>query len=148
VNRDLGQYKQGGSFDLKHNYFPEGNQEKAPIRRFLWDLWQNKRKGYFDVKSYTREGASYQCRFFVEPKLEEKWQVVSECTHSVCPYVSQKACRRYLKTIQIDSYDIVERIKYRYKDAMRSESEVSNDEELDFTDFVLRLKNSNGTVEF
>ncbi len=148
TKRNLEEYKQGGSFNLVKEYFPGGNQEKAPIRRFLWNLWQNKSKGYFDVTRYTREGDSYQCRFFVEPNTEEKWQVVSECRTSQCPYVSKKACRRYLKKVFVNSYNTVERIKYQYKDLMPSESKVSNDEELDFADFALRLKNIDETEEF
>ena len=108
--RNLAEYKQGPLFDLKNEYSSEGNQEKAPARQFLWELWSSRTKGFFDVTSYSREADPSTCRYFVEPSENGQWRIASECVYKGrCPYTSKKKCRELYKTIYSSTYDTMER---------------------------------------
>lgn len=145
--RNLAQYKQGPSFDLKNYYAPQGNEEKAPLRQFFWELWKTRTKGFFKVTSYTREGNPSYCKFFVEPDTKGEWIVVSECKYTMCPYLSETKCRRYLKSIFTTRYDVVKRLKYgnviaSSSGTKRQQREIPDAEDRSALDFVLALESS------
>src|SRR5215218_3866341 len=110
--RNLTRYQQGPSFNLRNYYLPAGNEERAPLRQFLWELWKTHTKGFFNVISYSREGDPANCNFFVEPDSNGQWTVVSECKYTVCPYLSETRCRGYLKKTFKTRYHVVKRLVY------------------------------------
>ena len=107
--RDLREYRRGPSLDLKNAVLPvQTYREKAPVRQFLWELWSNRTRGFFDLTSYSREGVAARCRYFVEPMPDGRWRVLAECKPSMCPYTSRSACNKFMKVVQTKSYDVVE----------------------------------------
>lgn len=145
--RNLTEYQQGSSFNLRNYYSPKGNEERASMREFLWELWKTRTKGFFNVTFYTREGAPTNCNFFVEPDPRGQWTVVSECRYTVCPYSSEKSCRGYLKKIFTTRYHVVKRLIY--EDIMSSSSgpkrqqrQIPDSEDHSALDFVLILEGS------
>jgi hypothetical protein len=145
--RNFAEYKQGPSFNLRHYYAPAGNEERAPLRQFLWELWKTRTKGFFNVISYTREGDPAQCRLFVEPDSKGQWTVVSECKYTVCPYSSESRCRDYLKKVFTTRYHVVKRLIYGdliYSSSgpKRQQREIPDSEDRSALDFVLVLEDS------
>ena len=145
--RNLTEYQQGPSFNLRNYYAPAGNEERAPLRQFLWDLWKTRTKGFFNVIFYTREGDPTNCKFFVEPDPKGQWTVVSECKYSVCPYLSKTRCRSYLKNIFITRYHVVKRliygnITYSSSGPKRQQRRIPDSEDRSALDFVLVLEDS------
>src|SRR6185369_16774336 len=102
--------------DLKDEFVDvqKTNQQLAPARKFLWDLWKSQTRGYLRRTSYSREGNPGWCTFFVEPDSAGTWRVALECKASICPYISKKECRKFLRTVATETYDSVERIDIEY----------------------------------
>src|SRR6185295_14904288 len=114
--RKLKDYKQGVYLDLKDEFIDSNktNQQIAPARQFLWNLWKSQTRGYVKRKSYSREGNPGWCTFFIEPDSAGNWRVALECKGSTCPFSSKKRCREYLRTVVTETYDSVERIESGY----------------------------------
>lgn len=112
TTRNLKDYKQGVPVDLTDEYFDKQktNQQSAPGREFLWDLWKSHTKGYVKRTTYTREGQPAWCTFFVEPDPKGQWRITLECRSSVCPFISKKKCEKYFRTVDTETYDSLERI--------------------------------------
>ena len=145
--RDLTEYQQGPSFNLRNYYAPAGNEEKAPLRQFLWELWKTRTKGFANVIFYTREGDPTNCNFFVEPDAKRQWTVVSECKYSVCPYSSEIRCQNYLKKTFTTRYHMVKRlvygnIVYSSSGPKRQQRQIPDSEDRSALDFVLVLEDS------
>ena len=97
--RDLQPYKEAPSFDLKNYYLPIGRQQRSLLRQLVWELWTKRTKAFSNVTFYSREGASTKCKLFVEPDSTGQWVIASECKPFVCPYLSTRQCRDYLRTL-------------------------------------------------
>src|SRR5215203_1865315 len=104
--RNLADYKEGPSLDLEDEFLDakKTNEQIAPARKFLWQLWKSRTKGYLKRTSYSREGNPGWCTFFVEPDPRGQWRVVLECKTSMCPYISEARCREYLRTVASETY--------------------------------------------
>jgi hypothetical protein len=144
TTRDLKEYKQGVALDLIDEFFDvqKTNQQLAPAREFLWDLWKNHTKGYLRRTSYSREGNPGWCTFFVEPDSTGKWRVALECKGSVCPFISKKKCEKYLRTVATETYDSVERIEIAYDVFSRSPKKISDTEYRNPLEFRLIFRSS------
>jgi len=144
TKRNLKDYKQGVALDLKDEFLDveKTNRQLAPAREFLWDLWKSHTKGYLKRTSYTREGNPGWCTFFVEPDSTDQWRVTLECRASQCPFISKKVCRRYLRTVARETYDIVERFESGYDVYSRSPKKVSDTEYRNPLDFRLIFRSS------
>ena len=144
TKRNLKDYKQGVPLDLiyENSDVDKTNRQMAPGREFLWDLWKSHTKGYLKVTSYTREGNPGWCTFFVEPDSTDQWRVTLECRSSVCPFISKKECRRYLRTVGSETYDIVERVEVKYDVFSRSPKKIADTEYRNGLEFRLIFRNS------
>jgi hypothetical protein len=144
TTRDLKDYKQGVALDLKYEFVDVGrtNQQLAPAREFLWDLWKSHTKGYLRRTSYSIEGNPAWCTFFVEPDASGKWRVTLECKASVCPFKSKKKCQEYLSTVATETYDSLERIDIAYDVYSRSPKKIPDNEYCDPIDFRLIFRSS------
>lgn len=143
-HRNLKHYKQGPSLDLKDEYLDaeKTEQQIAPAREFLWELWKSRTRGFFKRTSYSREGAPGWCTFFVEPDSAGKWQIVLECKASTCPFISKTQCRDYLRTVARETYDSVERIKAGYSVYSKSPPRILDSEDLSPVGYVLIMRSS------
>jgi hypothetical protein len=74
--RDLSKYVDGGSFDAGMN------EQKNPsrVRRFIWDCWQHKRRGYIRESGRSVD-ASGTWHIFIEP-ADGHWHVAWRGVHS------------------------------------------------------------------
>jgi hypothetical protein len=142
--RNLKDYKQGVNLDLKDEFIDSDktNQQLAPARQFLWDLWKTQTRGYLRRTSYSREGNPAWCTFFVEPDSAGMWRVTLECKRSICPFISKKQCRKYLRTVATETYDSVERIDSRYDIFSKAPQKISDDDTRNALDFRLIFMNS------
>ena len=146
--RNLTEYQQGPSFNLRNYYALAGNEERAPLRQFLWELWKTRTKGFFEVTFYTREGDPTNCKFFVEPDPKGQWTVVSECKYTLCPYLSETRCRGFLKKTFTTRYHVVKRLMYGdiiYSSSgpKRQQRLVPDSKDLSALEFTLVLEGSN-----
>ncbi len=144
TERNLKDYKQGVSLDLKDEYVDaqKTNRQLAPAREFLWDLWKSHTRGYLKRTSYTVEGNPGWCTFFVEPDSKGQWHITLECKGSVCPFKSKKDCNQYLRTVGRETYDSVERIEYGYDVFSHSPKKISDSEYRNPLEFLLIFRNS------
>lgn len=144
THRNLKDYKQGLYLDLKDEFLDskKTNQQIAPARQFLWDLWKSHTKGYLKRTSYSIEGNPGWCTFFVEPDSAGKWRVALECKASVCPFISEKQCRKYLRTVAGETYDSVERIEPGYDVFSHSPPKIPDSEDRNPLEFLLIFRNS------
>ena len=142
--RNLNDYKQGVDLDLRDEFIDviKTNQQLAPARQFLWDLWRSHTKGFLRRTSYSREGNPGWCTFFIEPDATGKWRIALECKASVCPFTSKQQCRKYLSTVATETYDSVERIESGYDVFSRSPPRISDDENRNPLEFVLIFRSS------
>lgn len=142
--RNLKDYKEGLPLDLKDEFLDveKTKRQLAPARQFLWDLWKSHTKGYLKRTSYSREGNPAWCTFFVEPDSTGQWRVTLECKASVCPFISSKKCRQYLRTLDRETYDSVERIELGYDVFSHSPPKLPDNDERDPLKFVLILRSS------
>ena len=143
-HRNLNDYKQGPSRDLKDEHLDaeKTEQQIAPARQFLWELWKSRTRGFFRRTSYSKEGAPGWCTFFVEPDLAGKWQIVLECKASTCPFVSKRQCRDYLRTVARETYDSVERIKAGYSVYSPSPPKILDNENRSPLEYLLIIRSS------
>ena len=95
TTRDLREYKQGVALDLKDEHIDvqKTNQQLAPARKFLWDLWKSHTKGYLNRTSYSIEGNPGWCTFFIEPDSAGKWRVALECKEVYVPLYLRRSAR-------------------------------------------------------
>lgn len=144
TTRDLKDYKQGVALDLKDEFVDvqKTNQQLAPAREFLWDLWKSHTKGYFKRTTYTREGNPGWCTFFVEPDSKGQWRITLQCKSSQCPFVSKKKCQKYLRTVATETYDSLERIEIAYDVYSRSPKKIPDSEYRDPLEFRLIFRSS------
>lgn len=142
--RNLRDYKLGPSLDLKDKFFDvdKTNQQLAPARQFLWQLWKTKTRGYLRETSYSREGNPTWCTLFVEPDSAGEWRVVVECRASICPFTSKQRCEKYLNTVGIETYDSVERVDSQYDVFSKAPPKISDDENVNPLEFRLIFRNS------
>jgi hypothetical protein len=143
TKRNLKDYKEGVPLDLKDEYLnvEKTNRQSAPGREFLWDLWKSHTKGYLKVTSYSVEGNPTWCTFFVEPDSIDQWRVTLECKGSVCPFISKKKCRQYLRTVDRETYDTVERVEVKYDVFSRSPKKISDTDDRNPLEFRLIFRN-------
>jgi hypothetical protein len=84
AGRDMRLYEQAGHFDcrrwsevaLKN---PQENNTRveaalAAARRFIWEQWQNKRRGYIRLTFDSVDAASTS-HIFIEPDADGRWQI-------------------------------------------------------------------------
>jgi len=144
TRRNLKDYKQGVPIDLTDEYFDKQktNQQSAPGREFLWDLWKSHTKGYVKRTTYTREGQPAWCTFFVEPDSNGQWRITLECRSSVCPYISKKKCEQYFKTFDTETYDSLERIDIADDVFSRSPKKIPDSEHRDPLEYRLIFRSS------
>lgn len=142
--RNLKDYKQGPHLDLKDEHIDvdKNNHQLAPARQFFWELWKTQTRGYLRETSYTIEGAPGWCTLFVEPNSAGKWHVTVECRVSVCPYISKKRCEKYLRTLGIETYDLVERVDIRYDVFSKAPPKLSDDDDRNPLNYRLIFRNS------
>jgi hypothetical protein len=142
--RNLKEYKQGVALDLTDQFFDvqKTNQQSAPAREFLWDLWKSHTKGYFKRTTYTREGQPGWCTFFVEPDSTGQWRITLECKSSVCPFISKKRCQKYFRTVLTETYDSLERIDIAYDVYSRSPKKIPDSEYRNPLEFRLIFRSS------
>ena len=142
--RDLKDYKQGPSLDLKDEYLDARKTalQIAPARQFLWEMWKSRTRGYFKETSYSVEGIPGWCTFFVEPNSAGKWHVVLECKPRSCPFISKTRCRAYMRTLARETYDSVERIKAGYSVYSKSPPKILDSEEVSPMEYVVILRSS------
>ncbi len=142
--RNLKDYKQGVSVDLTNEYLDpqQTNQQSAPGREFLWNLWISRTKGYVKRITYTREGQPGWCTFFVEPDSTGQWRITLECS-AVCTLKSKKKCEKYLRTVvATETYDSLERIDIAYDVYSRSPKKIPDSEYCNPLEFRLIFRSS------
>jgi len=145
TTRDLKEYKQGVPVDLTDEYFDaqKTNQQSAPAREFLWDLWKSHTKGYVKRTTYTLEGNPGWCTFYVEPDSKGQWRITLECKSSECPYISKKKCEKYFRTVvAIETYDSLERVDIADDVYSRSPKKIPDSEYRDPLEFRLIFRSS------
>ena len=142
--RNLKDYKQGPHLDLRDEHIDveKNNQQIAPARQFVWDLWKTQTRGYLRQTSYSREGDPSWCTFFIEPDSAGKLHVVLECRVSRCPYISKKRCEKYLRTPGIETYDLIERVDVRYDVYSKAPPKLSDDDNRNPLNYRLIFRNS------
>jgi hypothetical protein len=74
--RDLSKYIDGGSFNAGMN------EQKNPskVRRFIWDCWRHKRRGYIRESGQSVD-ASGTWHIFIEPAANGKWHIAWRGVH-------------------------------------------------------------------
>ena len=144
ARRNLKNYKEGPHLDLRDEHIDvdKTNHQLAPARQFLWELWKSQTRGYLRQTSYTIEGDPGWCTFFVEPDSAGKWFVTLECRTSVCPFISKKKCDRYLRTVETETYDSLERIDIRYDVYSKNPLKISDHENRDPLNYRLIFRSS------
>lgn len=70
--RDLSQYEAIGPFNL---LWTRASHELGTIREFLWEHWNEKRRGVVRVREQWVEGIS-DTTYFVEPDKRGRWAIV------------------------------------------------------------------------
>ena len=76
--RDLSKYIDGGSFDAGMN----DQKNPSRVRRFIWDCWHHKRRGYIRETGQSVD-ASGTWHLFIETAADGQWHVAWRGVHSV-----------------------------------------------------------------
>ncbi len=96
--RDVRQYDQGGHFDCRRwtpAAIDNGQENERRIssaietaRNFIWERWQNKKRGYVRL-TFDSVDAAGTSHIFIEPDENGKWQIVWRIArwHSSLPSV-------------------------------------------------------------
>jgi hypothetical protein len=82
--RDLSLYDQGGHFDCRR--YTEGKRlpvrtREARLRKFIWDHWKQKRRGYVRETGNSVD-AQATFHFFIEPNTDGVWHIVCRIVRS------------------------------------------------------------------
>lgn len=75
--RDLSKYLDGGSFDAGLNEY----KNPARVRRFIWNCWQHKRRGYIRDSGESVD-ASGTWHIFIDPAADGHWHIAWRGAHS------------------------------------------------------------------
>lgn len=82
--RDLSLYDQAGPFALSRELAPTARRAVlSQIRSFLWDHWQQRRRGYLTMSTPDAIGRSIASRFYVEPAENGNWCIRLETAGKV-----------------------------------------------------------------
>ena len=100
--RNLSDYSSGPEVDI-YPYSGPGNDAEDGLRNFLYDSWTNRRRAFVMINYYSVEGRKTPCTYFVEPKNDGGWVVVSEC----CIWLPGKPCDA--RNPMIDEFDSIEK---------------------------------------
>jgi hypothetical protein len=82
--RDLTLYDQGGHLDCRR--YTEGKRlpvrtREAHLRKFIWDHWKQKRRGYVRETGNSVD-AQATFHFFIEPNADEVWHIACRIVRS------------------------------------------------------------------
>ena|SRR5215471_15840966 len=105
--RDLMSYEKSGPFTINAIVDSEAAADAdAAVRKFMWDHWNQRRRGLVVATYFSREGQPKNNTIYIEPG-SEGWEIVVESRFRAAPLESGQE-RDKMET-HCASYDVVER---------------------------------------
>ena len=109
------------------------------IRQFLWEHWQEKKKGHLDVTFYSKEGEPTRHSLFIAPNNNNRWLVIVETKRTFLRQGRKE--KKTFQTISKSFFDVVERLELT-KDGLETKEIIPDQKRREPQKYALRLRNS------